>query len=315
MTENPNKKIKLDDDSKEIITTVETTVATTTTILKKINYLGRTPPSNPIFKVIFKSDDYCLVNKPYDVNIDDDGKDRNETVVKYLENEYPEVKGSIRFVNRIDYATSGIVVTALNKKSANKGMELFQNRDTTKTYLAIVHGHIESDEGLIDKPIANDKSDLNSFKMCIGDKIDNPGRSSQTNYKVLERGHIKRFKKFSDNLKLLSYNNSNNNGDNNSENNSDNNKNNDKNDNIQNEEIIEMPVTKVLLTPKSGRRHQLRVHLQSIGHIIVGDETYGPKDPQSERMMLHSWKLILPFKNEPQINVETDDPFKEILIK
>ena len=37
---------------------------------------------------------------------------------------------------------------------------------------------------------------------------------------------------------------------------------------------VEIPVTTVLLRPYTGRRHQLRVHMQSIGHPMVGDPTY-----------------------------------------
>lgn len=43
--------------------------------------------------------------------------------------------------------------------------------------------------------------------------------------------------------------------------------------------------TRVLLAPKTGRSHQLRVHLQSIGHPIVGDVIYGTS---AARLMLHA---------------------------
>ena len=58
------------------------------------------------------------------------------------------------------------------------------------------------------------------------------------------------------------------------------------------------PVTKVELHPFSGRRHQLRVHCLSLGHPIVGDATY-TEDGESPRMMLHAWKLTLPFSLVP----------------
>lgn len=49
------------------------------------------------------------------------------------------------------------------------------------------------------------------------------------------------------------------------------------------------PVTKVLLTPGTGRRHQLRVHCHCIGHTILGDYTYsGGKDIEPHRTYLHS---------------------------
>lgn len=72
------------------------------------------------------------------------------------------------------------------------------------------------------------------------------------------------------------------------------------------------PVTKVMLKPQSGRRHQLRLHSMHMGHAIVGDATYGG-DVVSPRMMLHAWRLALPFDDFPELKVETVDPFATIL--
>ena len=44
----------------------------------------------------------------------------------------------------------------------------------------------------------------------------------------------------------------------------------------------------VKLMPRTGRTHQLRVHMAYIGHPIVGDRIYGKED---ERLMLHAWSL------------------------
>ncbi|HYM61969.1 MAG TPA: RluA family pseudouridine synthase [Thermoanaerobaculia bacterium] len=41
----------------------------------------------------------------------------------------------------------------------------------------------------------------------------------------------------------------------------------------------------------TGRTHQIRVHLASIGHPIVGDRKYGPAAPSSSRLMLHAWLI------------------------
>lgn len=49
--------------------------------------------------------------------------------------------------------------------------------------------------------------------------------------------------------------------------------------------------TRVLLHPHTGRSHQLRVHLQAIGHPIVGDDLYGTAGP---RLLLHASALTLP---------------------
>ncbi|KAL0484371.1 rpusd1 [Acrasis kona] len=67
------------------------------------------------------------------------------------------------------------------------------------------------------------------------------------------------------------------------------------------------PVTKVLLKPKSGRRHQLRLHTKHIGHPIVGDATYA-EDLTSPRMMLHAYRLFLPLPSG-ELNIEAKDPF------
>lgn len=40
----------------------------------------------------------------------------------------------------------------------------------------------------------------------------------------------------------------------------------------------------------TGRTHQIRIHLQSIGHPVVGDQRYGSAVP-APRMLLHAWKL------------------------
>jgi 23S rRNA pseudouridine1911/1915/1917 synthase len=45
----------------------------------------------------------------------------------------------------------------------------------------------------------------------------------------------------------------------------------------------------------TGRTHQIRVHLSSIGHSIIGDQTYGnSRQLHIERQMLHAWKLKIP---------------------
>jgi tRNA pseudouridine32 synthase/23S rRNA pseudouridine746 synthase len=49
--------------------------------------------------------------------------------------------------------------------------------------------------------------------------------------------------------------------------------------------------SRLALQPVTGRSHQLRVHLQAIGHPIVGDDLYGKAGP---RLLLHASALTLP---------------------
>lgn len=65
--------------------------------------------------------------------------------------------------------------------------------------------------------------------------------------------------------------------------------------------------TKVLLRPITGRRHQLRLHCEVVGHPVAGDFTYGG-DRTLHRMLLHACRLILPTELE-HIDASTPDPF------
>lgn len=47
-------------------------------------------------------------------------------------------------------------------------------------------------------------------------------------------------------------------------------------------------ISRVELSPVTGRSHQLRVHMQSLGHPILGDELYGDERSRAERLMLHA---------------------------
>jgi 23S rRNA pseudouridine1911/1915/1917 synthase len=59
-----------------------------------------------------------------------------------------------------------------------------------------------------------------------------------------------------------------------------------------------LPRTALLeAAPRTGRTHQIRVHLQAIGHPIVGDRSYGGGGDEARRVglrrpFLHSWRLV-----------------------
>ncbi len=58
-------------------------------------------------------------------------------------------------------------------------------------------------------------------------------------------------------------------------------------------EVVAHKADRTVLTlhPKTGRSHQLRVHLSAIGHPIIGDRFYGTDDPQDCRLQLHAEQL------------------------
>ena len=55
------------------------------------------------------------------------------------------------------------------------------------------------------------------------------------------------------------------------------------------------PFTILEVRPKTGRTHQIRVHMKYLNHPIAGDALYNPKDKSFPRMMLHAH--IIEFKN------------------
>ena len=68
--------------------------------------------------------------------------------------------------------------------------------------------------------------------------------------------------------------------------------------------------TKLALFPKTGRSHQLRVHLASIGLPIVGDRFYGPDPTPASRLLLHAEFLSIthPYHNTPR-SFQSPAPF------
>jgi len=66
----------------------------------------------------------------------------------------------------------------------------------------------------------------------------------------------------------------------------------------------------VEVEPETGRTHQIRVHLASIGHPVLGDMLYGPKHRPiwAKRLMLHALSLELPIAGGRRIKFEADPP-------
>lgn len=70
--------------------------------------------------------------------------------------------------------------------------------------------------------------------------------------------------------------------------------------------------------PKTGRTHQIRVHLKSISHPVVGDKLYGPTSPKAsrdkednlgfDRLALHAVSIKLELPNHTHITIESPLP-------
>ena len=143
-------------------------------------------------------------------------------------------------IHRLDRDTSGLLVFGLSKAGQKSISRQFQERQTDKTYQALVIGHLEG-EGTVDIPVIYDPS---RPPLHIVDETHN--KPALTHWQVLEQF-----------------------------------------------EIEGQAVTRVKLTPITGRAHQLRVHMQYLGHPIVGDTLYADEKYQQlmPRLCLHAMSL------------------------
>lgn len=68
-------------------------------------------------------------------------------------------------------------------------------------------------------------------------------------------------------------------------------------------------VTLISLQLETGRTHQIRVHMASIGHPLIGDFLYHPGDERMKRQALHAWHLTFthPITKE-EMNWEAEIP-------
>jgi len=75
-----------------------------------------------------------------------------------------------------------------------------------------------------------------------------------------------------------------------------------------------LPLTRVQLTPETGRTHQLRIHCQQLGHPILGCDLYGglllPGTEKTPRLMLHASELnfVHPVSGKP-VSARCNSPF------
>jgi len=66
--------------------------------------------------------------------------------------------------------------------------------------------------------------------------------------------------------------------------------------------------TLIEVSPQTGRTHQIRVHLKAIGHPVVGDKLYGPKEAPIDRQFLHANSLEFKLLGGSVIKLEADLP-------
>lgn len=81
-------------------------------------------------------------------------------------------------VHRIDKQTSGLLILAKNKQVLDKMQQQFKKRLVKKTYLALVHGEMETKQDKVNAPIRRSKKHRLRFEVNIS------GRMAETNYRL-----------------------------------------------------------------------------------------------------------------------------------
>jgi 23S rRNA-/tRNA-specific pseudouridylate synthase len=194
---------------------------------------------------------------------------------------------SPHLVNRLDRETSGVVLIAKNSETAGELGKIWETRAVQKEYLAIVHGHVRDDHGLIDAPLGKDERSRVAIKDCVRPD----GAPAQTEYWVERRFSKSDFPnyeemwndKFSRHIggqfslsaagggegRLVAPKLGEGGGE------------------VTPSSILH-PLARrsaaktapssfslLRLIPRTGRKHQIRIHLAHLGHPIVGDKLYG----------------------------------------
>lgn len=235
-------------------------------------------------KPIFECEDFAVFDKPSGICSHPNG--RNSPYNMY--DEIWHLYGREACVaHRLDAETSGLLLVAKNKNSAKELKALFEERKVMKSYIALVRGRLEASE--LREFRASDFSEFSSklefLKDFSGFVIDESmslgGLAGHTKQKMVIDPKGKRA------VTLV--------------------------------RILEFAKNSTLLEcyPLTGRQHQIRLHLDSCGHAILGDPLYNleksdierildNKMDESERiqktgakrLMLHAKGLIFDFKGE-----------------
>lgn len=232
--------------------------------MSTINDTFIAPPCHDEIEILYQDEHLVVINKPSGLlSLSGKNPQNLDSVHHRLVTIFP----GCTLVHRLDFGTSGLMVVARNKTINAALCQQFSQRRVEKVYHALLCGHLESDEGVIDAPIAKDPALFPLMAICPI-----KGKPARSHYEVIERFYR------------------------------------------QPVDGISLPLTRVKLTPQTGRTHQLRIHCQQLGHPILGCDLYGgllaPGAVLTPRLMLHASELHFthPISNAP-FTVQHDSPF------
>lgn len=197
------------------------------------------------FPPLLEDDHLLAIDKPAGVAVHG-GSGVSFGVIEQLRQARPQAR-LLELVHRLDRETSGILLVAKKRSALKHLQDQFRERETGKTYLALVRGEWPVRLKVIDQPLHKYLLPDGERRVKVAALDDPDGMRSITLVKVAQR--------------------------------------------LQGCTLLEVTI-------KTGRTHQIRVHLASQGHPIAGDDKYGDFEWNKvlhkqglKRMFLHAWRL------------------------
>ncbi len=229
------------------------------------------------FKIIDETDDYAVVDKPPFLLIHPTKPDGTRTLWQELRGLFAfeiAAGGQVSIVNRLDRETSGLVLIAKKAEIARRFGLLMQRRQLKKEYLAIVYGWPQWENTLVDSALDR-QGKYRDSAIWLKQMIHPSGAPAQTEFRVEQR-FIRSIGRARPQPAR-------------------------RGEGAPSENAPESEKFSLIRAiPHTGRTHQIRVHLSSIGHPIVGDKIYGPDEQLYLRFIETGWtpelerQLLLP---------------------
>lgn len=215
---------------------------------------------------LYQDDDIAVIEKPGNLVVNRADTVKEPTLQEWWEDQLSQVKstevdwkkmvpedfphefgspketfmGRGGIVHRLDKETSGVMVLAKNPGSLANLLRQFRVREVEKQYICLVHGKFQVKEDTLSLPLGRSVQNRTRFTVVPD------GRGAETKYRVEET-----YTGFKDLAFLPSGNNL--------------------RKKFQN---TYQGFSLVRCWPKTGRTHQIRVHMNHVKHPIVADETY-----------------------------------------
>jgi tRNA pseudouridine32 synthase / 23S rRNA pseudouridine746 synthase len=141
------------------------------------NPLLANPAEGKPLPIIYHDKDIVIVNKPAEF-LSVPGKSIEDSVYTRIKEKFPEATGSLT-VHRLDMATSGLLILALNPRAHKKLQQQFINKTIQKRYVAIIEGDLAVEEGTVELPLTVDINDRPRQLVCY-----KHGKKALTTFKV-----------------------------------------------------------------------------------------------------------------------------------